>query len=46
MAGHQSDGWSGFLGQDFRHIDVGLLLNFASFDLVGLVAEAESVADC
>lgn len=46
MAGHESNGRSGFSGQEFRHIDVGFLLDFAGFDLVGLVAEAEGVADC
>ena len=45
MAGHKSDGWGRFSGQEFRHIDVGLLLDFAGFDLVSLVAKAEGVAN-
>ena len=45
MAGHQGDSRGRFFGQEFRHIDVGLLLDFAGFDLVSLVAKAEGVAN-
>ena len=45
MAGHESDGRGGLSGQEFRHIDVGFLLDFASFDLVSLVTKAEGVAN-
>ena len=45
MAGHQGDSRGRFFGQEFRHIDVGFLLDFTGFNLVGLVAEAEGVSD-
>lgn len=45
MTSHQGDSWGGLFGQEFRHINVGFLLDFAGFDLVGLVAEAEGVAN-
>ena len=45
MTSHQGDSWGGLFGQEFRHIDAGLLLDFAGFDLVGLVAKAEGVAN-